>query len=171
MQILPPRRAMSTGEYGCYSSQSYDDIPADSSKIFSHKPVMVVPLVIRMDMLIAVKASGFVWGIARSVGSMLKWIPIKRGVCRSQGRKYSEIYWLRYSAMSRAAHLITQIPGNGRHAPSPQFPTTRHPNRPSQYSGKTPALYLRGTGFKSPTRKQATLWTKRLIKVKKFKLG
>lgn len=57
MQTLPSRRA---GGYGCYSNQSYDDIPADSSTIVSYKPVMVEPLVTRMDMLIAVKASGFV---------------------------------------------------------------------------------------------------------------
>jgi hypothetical protein len=51
---------VSAGEYGCYSSQRDDDIPADSSTVVSYKPVMVVPLVIRMDMLIAVKTSGFV---------------------------------------------------------------------------------------------------------------
>jgi hypothetical protein len=56
MQTHPPRRPVSTGEYWCYSSQSDDDIPADSSTVVSYKPVMVVPLV----MSIAVKASGFV---------------------------------------------------------------------------------------------------------------
>lgn len=135
MHTLPPRRAVSAGEYGCYFSYSDDDIPVDSSTIVSYKPVMLVPLVIRMDMLIAVQASGFASGIARSVGSMLKWIPIKRGIYGSQGRKYSEICWLRYSAMSSAVQLITQIPGNGRHEPLPSPPTSRHPSRPSQYSG------------------------------------
>jgi len=110
--------------------QSDDDIPADNSIIVSYRPVMVVPLVIRMNTLIAVKASGFASGIARSGGSILKCIPIKRGVYRSQRHKYSEIYRLRYSAMSRAA--LIQIPGNGRYAPPL---TSRHPNRPSQYSG------------------------------------
>jgi hypothetical protein len=135
---------MSTGEHGCYSSQSDDDNPTDNSTIVSYKPVMVVPLVIRMGMLIAVKASGFVSGIAQSVGSTLKWIPIKRGLYRSQGRKYSEIYWLRQSAMSSAAHLITQIPGNDRHAPLPSTPSSRYPNRPCNTVFNTPALYLRG---------------------------
>jgi hypothetical protein len=171
MQTLPLRTPVCTGECGCYSSQSDDDIPADSSTIVSYKPVMVVPLVIRMDMLIAVKASGFVWGIARSVGSMLKWIPIKHGVYRSHGHKYSEIYWFRHSALSRAAHLITEIPGNGRHAP---LPSTLHPDIQIDHHntvGNNPALYLRGTGFKSPTQKQAILRPKRLIKIHKFRLG
>ena len=73
---------------------------------------------------------------------MLKWIPIKRGLYRSQGRKYSEIYWLRQSAMSSAAHLLTQIPGNDRHAPLSSPPTSRYPNRPCNTVRNTPALYL-----------------------------
>jgi hypothetical protein len=93
--------------------------------------VMVVPLVTRMDMLIIVKTPGLVWGIVRSVGSRLKWIPIKRGIYRPQGRRYSEIHWLRYPAMSRAKHLMPQIPGSDRHARSPSAATYRHPNRPS----------------------------------------
>jgi hypothetical protein len=60
MRTFPLRTEVSTGEHGCHSSQNDDDIPADSSTIVSYKPVMVVPLVIWMDMLIAVKASGFV---------------------------------------------------------------------------------------------------------------
>jgi hypothetical protein len=103
---------------------------------------------------------------------MMKWIPIKRGIYRSQGHRYSEIYWLRYSAVSSAAHLITQIPGNGRHAPlispllNPDIQIDHH-----NTVGKTPALYLRYIGFKSPIRKQATLGPKGLIKVEKLKLG
>ena len=111
---------MSTGEYRWYYSQSDDEIPAHNSIIVSYRPVIVVPLVIRMDTLIAVKASGFASGIARSGGSVLECIPIKRGVYRSQWHKYSEICRLRYSAMSSAA--LTQIPGNGRHAPLPPSP-------------------------------------------------
>jgi len=73
--------------------------------------------------------------------------------------------------MSSAVQLIILIPGNGRHVP---LPSPLHPDIQVDHHntvGNTPALYLRGTGFKSPTRKQATLRPRRLIKLQKFKLG
>ena len=136
----PQKKAVSTGEYGCYSSRTDDDIPADISKIVSYKSVMIEPLVIRMDMLIAVKTYGFIWGIVRSVGSMLKWIQIKRSVYRSQGCNFGGIYWLRYSEVSRAAQWTISLPNDSnswqqqRCSFPPLVPTSRHPNSPSQYS-------------------------------------